>query len=264
MKKIVITVFTLFLLIFNTNIFAQISIDQYYLLLDDKTKNNSITVYNRSDEDKNYIIEIVDLNQQENGSYKPVEIEDQNLQSAEPYIIYTPRKFTLKSKENQTIRIQRRNMSTVEASELNSHLKIRELPKEEIIEHNKTSDSGISVEVKPLFAITVPIVLRKGKPEDIVEKRVSFGPHKITESLDPKLELTLRRSGKYSSRGIILVKQKNEVIGELNSFNILMGNYSRTVSIPLKKYNDKEAVTIEYLDEITGKTISTMISRKNV
>ena len=141
---------------------ANISIFPYSVDFSDRTRKRvqSIRVINSSDKMQTYRVSVINFNQDEEGKLHEVEINDR---SAKEYVSFSPRQFTLKPNDVQTINIARKSLSSAKDGEYVSHLKISEVnigaPKVE--KNNDSNSNTLSMELKALFAVTIPVTIEK-------------------------------------------------------------------------------------------------------
>ena len=257
MKNFILFFLTIFLLNF-TNLNANISINSKYLLFDDKTRNNDLTVINASSEPHTYKISFIYYKQNADGSYVPN--NDISLIESSKYLKITPRQFTLKPSESQVIRIQKTSMADSPDKEYDMHMLIKEQPEEvppSDLKIEKNED--LEIKIKPLFAVSFPVIVRKGKLEannSITETNFFVEDNII------KLKVKISREGNRSSRGDLILKNNKDVVAKADGVNIFLSNNLREFTLNIGSTDDADLVekltqplTLLYQDSFNKKNI---------
>lgn len=229
-RKIYLIILTI--LMMSETALANISIFPYSVDFSDRSRKRvqSIRVINSSDKMQTYRVSVINFNQDEEGKLHEVEINDR---SAKEYVTYSPRQFTLKPNDVQTINIARKSLSSAKDGEYVSHLKISEVnigaPK---VEKNNASNSNtLSMELKALFAVTIPVTIEKGNSG--TNKTSVVGYKNVNGQ---KVNFTFKREGTKSSRfNAVILDEKGEELGRVNGIKIYMTTDKLNIDIPLNK-----------------------------
>lgn len=101
------------------------------------------------------------------GSLEPVEEALANVteKAALEMVRYAPRRVTLPPGEPQAIRISARPGEGLPDGEYRVHMSFAALPKVRPIDSTVASAEGFSVNIIPIYGITMPIIVRKGQLE---------------------------------------------------------------------------------------------------
>lgn len=230
LKKIYLT--TLAMILLSSEAIANISIFPYSVDFQDKSRKRvqSVRVINSSDTVQTYRVSVINFDQDEKGNF--TEVEDNGV-SAKKYLSWSPRQFTLKPNEVQTINIARKSLSGAKDGEYVSHLKISEVdmgtPKQ-----NKNLDANsntLSMELKALFAVTIPVTIEKG--EAGFSKTSLIGYKNIGGK---KVNFSFRREGTKSSRfNAVILDEKGEELGRVNGIKIYLTTETLSIDVPLNK-----------------------------
>ena len=230
LRKTYLTILTM--LMMCETALANISIFPYSVDFSDKSRKRvqSIRVINSSNQTQTYRVSVINFNQDEMGRLNEVDVNDT---SAKEYVTYSPRQFTLKPNDVQTINVARKSLSNAKDGEYVSHLKISEVnigtPKAE-----KNSDSNsntLSMELKALFAVTIPVTIEKG---DVGFSKTSFVDAKNVDGT--KVNLTFRREGTKSSRfTAVILDERGQELGRVNGIKIYMTTDKLSIDLPLNK-----------------------------
>lgn len=212
---------------------ANISVFPYSIDFDAASSKRvqSVRIINTSSETQTYRVSFVNFIQDENGALK--ETTDKNGFYADKYLSWSPRQFTLKPNEVQTINIARKSLAQAPDGEFVSHLKISEVmlgaPKPKAKPGAKSNT--LSMQLKALFAITLPVTITKG---DNLYSKTELSSYKLLP--DGKLELIFKRLGNKSSRfNIAVADGKDKDIGRMNGVKIYMSTDTLNVNLPLDK-----------------------------
>ena len=242
-----------FLLLAGGKAYANISVFPYNIDFEAESNKRvqTIRVINTSNETQTYRVSFVNFSQDENG--RLTEATD-FATAANKYLNWSPRQFTLKPNEVQTINVARRSMAQAQDGEYISHLKISEvaLGAPKVKNQNAESDT-LSMQLKALFAITLPVTISKGN-----------ALHNVTQITDYKLlnsdnlQVSLKRSGNQSSRvNIAVINDKGKEIGRVNSVKIYLSTDKLNISVPLDRSLLTHKANLKLEDARAKKDIST-------
>lgn len=175
------------------------------LVLDGR-RGGEVTLSNIGDEEATYRITLELRRMTSEGELEPVEEAEANLteQAALQMIRYAPRRVILPPGEPQAIRITARPGAELPDGEYRVHMYFSAVPKVRpiVAEEEGAPEEGIAIRLRPIYGITMPIIIRKGEVE-------------VTAALaNPRLEQTaegaafaidIARSGTASVYGDLLV-----------------------------------------------------------
>lgn len=230
-RSIMFKKFLLALLFIAKTASANISIYPYSVDFEAQSNKRvkSVRIINTSDKTQTYRVSMVNFIQDKNG--KLTETKDKEGDFAEKYINWSPRQFTLKPNEMQTVNVARKSMAQAQDGEFVSHLKVAEVklgaPKPQ--KKEKTAE-GMTMSITALFAVTIPVTIVKG---DNLVSKTAIGSYKLVDK--NTLGVELKRQGNKSSRvNIAVLNTEGKEIGRLNSVKVYMSTPSLNVRIPLK------------------------------
>ncbi len=238
--KNIIFLFVLFLSLFRSAIsFANISVYPYSIDFEANSRKRvqSVRVINTSEKTQVYRVSMVNFIQDSKGDLK--ETNDDNGNFSRKQLVWTPRQFTLKPGEIQTINVAKRGLGALKDGEYVSHLKIQEVnlgtPKKT---SNSTPGEGISINIIPLFAITIPVTIEKGN--NLFSKTELLNYQRTSAN---NLKITLKRAGNKSSRiNAVVLNEKGDEVGRLNQIKIYTTTDKLTTNIKLNKASDKNLI----------------------
>lgn len=166
-----------------------------------------LNVANKSNIKRRYYIQMIDQVMDENGSTRRV--EDDFEYSAQKMLRFTPKRFTLDPGQRQIVRIQVRRPKDLGDGDYHSHLLFREVPlKTEDRSGVQASAGKASFEIKALYGVAVPVVLKNGDVNSTMSIN-SVGIQKNEQGL-PVLALQLQRTGNAEASALLkVVHRKN-------------------------------------------------------
>ena len=147
------------------------------------------------------------------GDLEDVPLENANAveQAALEMIRYAPRRITLPPGQPQAVRISARPAADLPDGEYRAHLYFRAIPKPKPLTEQSAQGqpaTGISIELTPIYGVTIPIIVRHGRVE---AQAALSNPRMAQGELGPQLEFDVARSGGSSLYGEVLVyAQGNE------------------------------------------------------
>ncbi len=232
---------------------ANISVFPYSIDFDAASNKRvqSVRIINTSSETQTYRVSFINFEQDENGTLK--ETKDKNGLYADKYLSWSPRQFTLKPNEVQTVNIARKSLAQAPDGEFVSHLKISEVmlgaPKPKDKPGSKSNT--LSMQLRALFAITLPVTITKG---DNLYSKTDLLSYKMLP--EGKLQLAFKRLGNKSSRfNIAVVDGKGNDVGRMNGVKIYMSTDKLNIKLPLDKNSDKHDVILRLEDAKTKEEI---------
>ena len=170
----------------------------------------------------------------EDGGFTTVAEADANPaeQAALAMITYAPRRITLLPGQPQAVRVSIRPPAGLADGEYRVHLNFRAVPpalKPEAAAADPAA--GVSIKLIPVYGITIPVFLRRGKLEG---GATLAGPHLVKTADDAFIELDLNRTGQRSVYGSLIGKNgRGDVVFELRGIAIYPEITHRKAQIPL-------------------------------
>jgi P pilus assembly chaperone PapD len=213
--------------------------------LDNKNRNTVLTLANRGQETETYRISVINYRMDEQGNLFEIDKPIGEDAFANGLFRFAPRQVTLKPGKPQTVRVLYRRPSGLQDGEYRSHLLFQQVPETTAANSNANSRAGISVEIKTIFGISIPIIVRHGKLS---------GDGEITELKPAQKEngsdaiaLRINRTGNQSLRGDVVLSSDGKEVGRLNNVAVYLSTPYREVVVPLLE---------ERLQTLSGKTIT--------
>lgn len=213
---------------------GNISLTTFYMEFDADSprRTDNLRFTNTSDSPKTYDISMVNFAQNSDGEYRPIETPMMGNPFADSYLDFAPRRVTLAPSQSQVVRVVRRPMAGAENGEYVSHLKIQELPDQTMMNSGATNSNGININLRPLYAVTIPVMIEKGSPRASALIR-------SVEIYNAKTNLIaavmVERGGNRSFYGTLVVTDDGVELGRVSNFRIFMTTSARVIKIPLNR-----------------------------
>ncbi|AWG20479.1 hypothetical protein FFWV33_02505 [Flavobacterium faecale] len=208
------------------------------VIFEGRKLKEELNLINSGTETTTFSVSFVQRRMKEDGSFEVVTTEQDGQQFADPYLRIYPRQVTLRAGEAQVVMLQCRRKPDMEAGEYRSHLYFRSEKNYEAL-GTKTKDTSrvVSVNLIPIFGMSIPIIVRSGDTKAIASiTDLKF--NNLKEELS--LSCLLKRSGNASVYGDLKVEYisdrgKITEIGGLKGVGVYTEIDKRTIRIPLEK-----------------------------
>lgn len=150
-----------------------------------------------------YVVSLVHNRMKEDGSMERIEEAGPGEWFADDHVRYFPRNIVLGPNESQTMKIQLVNDRNLKPGEYRSHLYFRAVPNVDYSSENKKNNNEeLSVSLKAVFGITIPLIIRVGENNSSVQLTdLAF----TIQGGTPVVDFSLIRSGDYSVYGDLTV-----------------------------------------------------------
>ncbi|WP_343305614.1 hypothetical protein AAHN97_00430 [Chitinophaga niabensis] len=244
MKKCAIRcgVVGIFSFFFYTNASAQggLLVTPGRIVFEGSKRIQELNLANNGTDTATYQVSFIDIRMNENGTFEQVTTPDSGQFFAKNNLRIFPRSITLAPNEAQSVKLQLINSNQLPPAEYRSHIYFRAIPVEKPLgEQLPVKDSsGISVRLKPVFGITIPVIVRVGGTTasmNISEVSLSMGEDKKYQ-----LNMTFNRMGNRSVYGDLKVNHisstgKITLVGEINGIAVYTPTARRRLSILLNE-----------------------------
>lgn len=195
-------------------------------IFEDNLRSTSLQLLNKSDEEKTYRINFINLQMNNDGTVKELE-EGEAKMPADRMLRFSPRQVTIPPNGKQTIRLVLRKKRGLEAGEYRSHLYFLELPKEDFgksleSEFSKKDGGDFRIGLGTQFGISVPIIVRHGKLD--AEVSIDKGAVSLNDKGEGVLTFDAHRTGNRSVFGDIEISHTNDNGDEPRHISGLLGN----------------------------------------
>lgn len=149
-----------------------------------------------------YVVSVLNMRMKEDGSFENILEPDSGQYFADKYVRYFPHNIVLAPNESQTMKIQLTNTRDLQPGEYRSHLYFRAVPNMQDAQEKPAGDKeGITISLKPVFGITIPLIIRIGEPNTLVQ----LSDLALVQQNDSAqaVNFTIHRSGNFSVYGDI-------------------------------------------------------------
>lgn len=247
-------------LLINSHSYAQGDLLIYPKRLTFEGTQNRVQILNLNNRGKDtttYKLSYLENRMHADGKFEIIEEPDAGQLFASPYLRFYPRTITLAPNETQVVKVQLVKTGELTTGEYRSHLYLRPVPKNSPQENknNPGNSEGVSLELKPVYGISIANIIRIGEPESKIDiSNLSF--KKFNDSI-PIISMDFIRAGNSSSYGDIQVHHisptgKKTTVGEMNGFAVYTPGNLRHARMKLKPegvdYNKGE-LTVSYLSQ---------------
>lgn len=269
-----IKILTFIALIFFASVssaWAGLLITPTILVFGPKDRFASVTLVNSGDKISSYNMKLIYFSVAEDtGSYTLTENVD-GVDIRE-YLVFSPRRVTLKPGEKQKLRIALKRPAELPDGDYRAHLRFEVDDEEADGDVQAASGAGISGEaarasaqVKVKVNYSIPVVVRSGAESDLGVEigQVSFSRDPENGALNllvPISKTNLKRSLISYMKVYNVVSGKRVLVSELSNANIFEGVSRRSFQVPVKQ--DIVSGTLEVVLENFDKTNPFEIVRK--
>jgi hypothetical protein len=191
---------------FNTSAQGNLLITPKRAVFEGNKRSMDLNLANVGEDTATYAISLVQIRMTEEGGFETITEPDEGQLFASPYLRFFPRSVTLGPNEAQTVKVQLVKAGSLAPGEYRSHVYFRAVPEEKPLgeeEVTQQDPASISVKLVPIFGITIPVIIRVGKPD--VSVTLSDLVLRFESDTIPKLKFTFNRAGNYSVYGDITV-----------------------------------------------------------
>lgn len=218
------------------------------LVFDGNQRSQEINMANTGKDTAIYAISFINYRMTESGSFEQIESPDEGQRFATEFLRYFPRRVTLAPNEAQTIRVQLTRTGALENGEYRSHMYFRAVEDQTALgEEDLNSSEGISIQIKTVFGISIPVIIRHGEST----AKVQLSDVKLDLNHEnPVLSLTINRSGNMSVYGNLQVEHISPT-GKVSDVGLVKGISVYTPN-SLRKFNMK-LIRSEEFDLKSGK-----------
>lgn len=196
-----------------------------------------LNLLNAGKETTTFSVSFVQRRMNEDGSFTVITAPESGQMFADPYLRIYPRQVTLLPGEAQVVMLQHRRKSDMQEGEYRSHLYFRSEKNYTALGNEKKDTlKALSVELIPIFGMSIPIIIRSGEVSAIA----TLSDLKLEKQQNTQLTFTLNRKGNSSIYGDFTVeyfpvKGKSYIIGAMKGVAVYTNINKRYISIKLNK-----------------------------
>lgn len=219
------------------------------LVFEGSVRSQEINLANTGSDTAVYAISFVNYKMTEEGNFEQVEEPEDGQRFATDFLRYFPRRVSLAPNEAQTIRVQLTRTGNLEQGEYRSHMYFRAVDEQTALGAEEAeATEGISINIKTVFGISIPIIIRQGESTTEIELTDIFLD---TKAETPKLSLMINRSGNMSVYGNLtathIASNGNQTeVGVVKGISVYTPNSKRSFSFELRNASETD-LTSGYL-----------------
>ncbi|MEP3422564.1 MAG: molecular chaperone [Erythrobacter sp.] len=175
----------------------------------DGSRGTEVILSNIGSEEATYRIGLELRRMMENGRLVPVERTDANSdeEAALGMIRYAPRRITLPPGQPQAVRLAARPGADLADGEYRVHMSFKAIPRAREVTQSDEPAEGVSIQLIPIYGVTIPIIVRQGR----VEAQVAINqPSIINGENGPEFAMSISRAGESSTYGVLSVTKPGE------------------------------------------------------
>lgn len=207
------------------------------IVFDGTQRSQEVNLVNTGSDSATYAISFIQYKMKENGGFEQITEPEEGQRFADNFLRYYPRRVSLGPNEAQTLKIQITRTSNLENGEYRSHLYFRAIEKQTALgsKENNEAQSNISINIKTVFGISIPVIIRNGESTTEIELNDIY----LDLTQEPTLSLNIERSGNMSVYGNLLVRhsapgEEPVNIGTVKGIAIYTPNNNRRFSFVLQ------------------------------
>ena len=200
----------------------------------DGRRGTEVILSNIGSEEAVYRINLELRRMGEDGQLYDVTEEEANQleEAALEMVRFAPRRVTLPPGQPQAVRLASRPPAELPDGEYRAHMSFRAIPRPQAAEDLQQS-GGVAVQLIPIYAVTIPIIIRKGN----ITAQATLSNPGLLENPDGSrtFQVVMERSGKASTFGQLRVFRAgtNDVLLTVPGVAIYPEIDRRLVSAPL-------------------------------
>lgn len=210
------------------------------VVFENASRIQELNLANIGTDSARYLISIVEIKMNEDGTFERITEADSGQLFASKYLRVYPRSVIVPPGESQVVKVQVVKADGLTPGEYRSHLYLRAVPFEKPLGDStvQTDSSQISVKLTPIFGISIPAIIRVG--ENNTKITLSNAELEFPTGADPRLGITLNRSGLMSSYGDISVEYvsasgKVKEVGSVKGIAVYTPNIKRRFFVNLNE-----------------------------
>lgn len=220
---------------------ASLAIAPTRVVFEGRTRTASVSLINRGTEPATFRIEFEEKQMTEDGQIKEIKSPEKGGMYSSNMVRYSPRQIILPPGQAQVVRLLLRKPPNLKQGEYRSHLQFREVPADsgQSIKGAVTNNKGLNINIIPIVAISIPVIVRHGKLEASTSlKDLKFTPVKDNPQ-SGQLDMVIHRTGNSSVYGNFVVnldqgKGEDIIVAKINGIAVYTPNATRRFSIKLQ------------------------------
>lgn len=220
---------------------GQLTVAPTRVVFEDGGRSAKLTLVNTGDEPVTYRMSWTRKRVTEDGKYETVEEARDGEYFADPMVRFSPRQVVLPPGQPQVVRLMLNKPASLEPAEYRSYLTFTAIPQEahgQNMAETTESPTGISINLIPIMAISIPVIVRHGELDAGVKLTDLTLKTLATSSDQNVLALNIERSGNKSVYGDFSVEfvahgGKRYITSQVNGLAAYPPQSRRYVELPL-------------------------------
>ena len=226
----------------RASVYGELMVHPTRIVFEGNKRAAQVELINNGKTTVTYRVSFVNKRMTDSGHFETVPPNEPG-RFAEALVRYSPRQITVAPGASQIIRLSLHKPSGLTPGEYRSHLSIQTIPPARAASDAATPEGSFSVQLIPVFGLTIPVIVREGALSARVSiTDVGFRPLAAREP--ELLRLKLRRDGSRSVYGDVVAYFKSakggeRVVAQSNGVAVYSPNTSRTLFIPLTESSSR-------------------------
>jgi hypothetical protein len=202
-------------------------------------RSMDLNLANTGKDTATYAISMVQIRMTEDGAFENITEPDPGQHFADKNIRYFPRTVTLGPGEAQVVKVQLYRQNELSPGEYRSHFYFRAVEdRKPLAAEEKKDPSSISIVLKPIFGITIPVIIRVGDPS--FKLSISHLSFKMVNDTVPNISIVFNRTGDASVYGDLAIYNvstdgKETKVGAVNGIAVYTPNTIRKLNFNLPR-----------------------------
>lgn len=240
MNRFSLCAILLFLLLPVSGASADLLVYPSRVVFSNNERAAQLELVNNGTETSTYRINLINMRMNDIGEFEVITAGNEGEKFSDALIRFSPRQITLKSRENQVVRIMLRKPSDLVDGEYRSHLQFSKLPNsEESLKNNPSlsgNKEGLSIRLTALVGLSIPVIVRHGETSATVSiSNLSIDRRSNNQST---VSLQLNRTGNRSVYGDIAIfftpqNGSEQLLARVNGVAVYVPNKIRIAKIAI-------------------------------
>ncbi|MEM9233122.1 MAG: molecular chaperone [Pseudomonadota bacterium] len=195
-----------------------------------------VTLVNKGETPATYRISFENRRMNRDGSFAPITEAGEGELFSDSYVRFAPRRVDLEPNAPQTLRLMLRKPADLGDGEYRSHLHLAAIPDDAgsaSIEAGEGDANAISIQLTPVYGVTIPIIVRHGVLE--ADAKITTADYVRTSNGGGELKFTFERTGTKSLYGdfTLHVEGRDEALMQMSGVALYTPNSARDMKISL-------------------------------
>jgi hypothetical protein len=175
------------------------------VVFEGQMKTQEMNLANIGKDTARYLVSLMEIRMTNDGAFEQITVPDSGQNFASANVRIFPRSVVLGPGEAQTVKVQVVKQGTLLAGEYRSHIYFRALPNQKPLGQEETArdSTGISVSLKAIFGISIPVIIKVGESTSTVT--ISDAAFIMLADSTPIMEMVLNRTGNMSTYGDLTI-----------------------------------------------------------